>query len=246
MSGPEQLALRLRPRGGATFANFVVGDNAATLHALRAWLGDGADAEAPGQPLQGATPGVFVLFGAVGSGRSHLLQAACAGRAALYAPLRELRDHDPAILFEGVEAMELVCLDDIDTVLLDSHWCEQLFHLFNRLASARGRLLVSADRAAAALPCALPDLHSRLGWGGSFRLLPLDDTGRAAALRLLAEERGFALGDDVLAWLLAHFSRDLGRLIELLDRLDRHSLAEQKRITIPFVRRLVDAGETSR
>ena len=89
----------------------------------------------------------------------------------------------------------------------------------------------------------LPDLQSRLGWGGSFRLLPLDDAGRAAALRLLAEERGFALGDDVLAWLLAHFSRDLGRLIALLDRLDRHSLAEHKRITIPFVRRLVDAGD---
>ena len=65
-------------------------------------------------------------------------------------------------------------------------------------------------------------------------------------MRLLAEERGFALGDDVLAWLLAHFSRDLGRLIALLDRLDRHSLAEHKRITIPFVRRLVDAGDASR
>lgn len=244
MSTPEQLALRLRPRGGATFANFVVAAaNAATLHALHEWLrAAGPAAATPDLP----TPHMFLLFGAPGSGRSHLLQAACAGRTALYTPLRELRGQDPAVLFEGCEAMEIVCLDDIDAVLLDPHWCEQLFHLFNRLAAARRHLLVSADRAAAALPCALPDLQSRLGWGGSFRLLPLADDERRQVLRLLADERGFALGDDVLAWLFTHFSRDLGALVALLERLDRHSLAEQKRITIPFVRRLIDTEEPAR
>lgn len=231
MSAPEQLALRLRPRGAATFANFVVAQaNAATLHALHSWL-------------QGVEPGVFFLFGAKGSGRSHLLQAACASIPAMYVPLTELRAEDPAILFEGFEAAELVCLDDIDSVLQDNAWCEQLFHLFNRLTAARRKLLISADRAAAALPCALPDLHSRLSWGGSFRLQVLDDDDRRAALRILANERGFALADDVLTYLFSRFSRDLDALIALLERLDKQSLAEQKRITIPFVRRLIESSE---
>ena len=234
MSVPTQLALRLRPRSGAAFANFVVAhDNAATLHALHGWL-------------QRAEGGMFLLFGAAGSGRSHLLQAACAERPALYVPLAELQTVDPAGLFEGFDAVELVALDDIETVLTDSHWCEQLFHLFNRLAAARCKLLVSATQAAATLPCALPDLHSRLASGGSFRLHSLADDDRRRVLRILARERGFDLADDVLDYLFARYSRDLAVLIALLERLDAHSLAEQRRITIPFVRRLIDAAASVR
>lgn len=234
VSVPAQLALRLRPRGGATFANFVVAqENEATLHALHDWL-------------RRADTGVFLLFGAAGSGRSHLLQAACGERSALYVPLAELREADPAALFEGFDAVELIALDDIETVLADAHWCEQLFHLFNRLVAARCKLLVSATQAAATLSCALPDLQSRLASGGSFRLQSLADDDRRHALRILARERGFDLADDVLAWLFARYSRDLGVLIALLDRLDTHSLAEQRRITIPFVRGLIEAVESAR
>lgn len=232
MSGPEQLALRLCARTGASFSNFVAATaNAATVHALQQWLG-------------GVEHGVFYLFGAEGSGRSHLLQAACGEfEAAIYAPLGELRSEDPALLFEGFERAELVCLDDIEAVLADRHWCEQLFHLFNRLTEARGKLLVSATQAALSLQCALPDLHSRLSWGGSFRVQPLDDEGRQCALQLLARERGFDLSDEVLAYLFAHFSRDLGALLVLLDELDKHSLAQQRRITVPFVRQLLENRE---
>jgi DnaA family protein len=231
---PEQLALRLRPRSGATFANFVVAQSsAATLHALHDWL-------------RRTDSGVFLLFGAPGSGRSHLLQAACAERTALYVPLAELQNADPAALLEGLEAVELVALDDIETVLLDARWCEQLFHLFNRLGETGGKMLVSATQAAATLPCVLPDLHSRLGWGGSFRLQPLEDDDRRHALKLLARERGFDLSDDVLTYMFARVSRDLDALTALLERLDTLSLAEQRRITIPFVRRLIDAAQSER
>jgi DnaA-homolog protein len=234
VSAPEQLALRLRPRGGATFSNFVIAQsNEATLHALHDWL-------------QRAGSGVFLLFGAAGSGRSHLLQSACAERPALYVPLAELRDADPAALFEGFDAVELVALDDIDIVLMDTHWCEQLFHLFNRLAATGGKLLISATQAAATLPCVLPDLHSRIAWGGSFRLQPLADEDRRRVLRLLARERGFDLADDVLAFLFTRFSRDLDALTVLLERIDARSLAEQRRITIPFVRRLIDDAGSAR
>jgi DnaA family protein len=233
VSSPEQLALRLRPRSGATFANFVVAQaNAATLHALHDWLSS-------------TDSTVFLLFGAPGSGRSHLLQAVCAERAALYVPLAELSGADPAALFEGFDAAPLIAIDDVEAVLMDEHWCEQLFHLFNRLAATGGKMLLSATQAAATLPCVLPDLHSRLGWGGSFRLQALADDDRRDALRLLARERGFDLADDVLTYLFTRFSRDLGALSALLERLDTHSLAEQRRITIPFVRRLLDASESA-
>jgi DnaA-homolog protein len=225
---PEQLALGLRLRADATFANFIEADNAATLHALQRWL-------------QAAEGGIFYLFGAAGSGRSHLLQAAChAGQAALYLPLDQFAAADPTALLENLEQAPLICLDDIDTVTADARWCEQLFHLCNRALAAQSKLLVSAAAAPAQLDCVLADLRSRLAWGGSFRLSVLNDDGRRQLLQARAHERGFDLAEDVAAYILTHHSRDLAALLALLESLDRQSLAQQKRITIPFVRRIID------
>ena len=210
----------------------VTAADAATVHALRQWL----------QQVDG---GVFYLFGAQGSGRSHLLQAACRNWAAIYLPLDELKNENPAAVCEGLECADLVCLDNIDEVLADSEWCEQLFHLFNRLLAAQKKLLVSARTAAASVPCALPDLQSRLSWGGGFRLHLLDDAGISLALKIRAQERGFELDADVIAYIMNRHARDMDSLLALLHTLDLHSLAEHKRITIPFVRRFLDLAGAS-
>ncbi|MDB6063337.1 MAG: DnaA regulatory inactivator Hda [Verrucomicrobiaceae bacterium] len=229
---PQQLPL-FRPRTDASFDNFVVIDaNATAVHALRQWL------------LQ--TNGyVFYLFGSKGCGRSHLLQAACRDSAAIYLPMQELKTQNPQAVCEGLEHAEIVCIDDVDVILTDLAWCEQLFHLCNRLLAAQRKLLVSASSAAATAPCVLPDLQSRLSWGGSFKLLPLDDDGLARALKIRARERGFDLDGEVIAYILARYSRNMEALLALLHELDRHSLAEHKRITIPFVRRFIDAVDAS-
>jgi DnaA family protein len=238
---PEQLALGLRLRADATFANFVAvptanissdnvfSGNAATAYALREWL------EQP-------TDGFFYLCGAPGSGRSHLLQAACHfldGASVIYLPLAEFKSADPIALLDNLEQAQLLCLDDIDAVTADAQWCEQLFHLCNRALAASRKIVVSAVQPPALLDCALEDLRSRLAWGGSFRLHELDDDGRRLLLQTRARERGFELADDVVAYILSRYSRDLAALLALLDELDRQSLAQQKRITIPFVRSFI-------
>lgn len=234
MSGEsEQLLLSLRPRPAVNFDTFFVdAANAATLHALHEWLR---------QP-QG---GVFYLVGAVGSGRSHLLQAACtATDNSLYLPLQDLGALDPAPLFEGVENTSLLCLDDIDSVAGDRAWNEELFHCFNRhvgtaSAGIGGKWLVSAQVPAAQLPCVLPDLGSRLGWGGSFRLAPLDDSGRQHMLQLQARQRGMEISDELAVYILQRYSRDSQALLELLELIDRESLRNKKPISINLVRKLL-------
>lgn len=230
----EQLLL-FRPRSDADFANFyVTADNAPVLHALREWLqSDG---------------GVFYLYGAAGSGRSHLLQAVCRELDGLYLPLSELAAESPQSVLDGLGTAHHLCLDDIDTVCADAAWCESLFHLYNRCAEAGTKLLVSAGCASAQLACALPDLQSRLGWGGSFRLRVLAPDDCEEALQLRARERGIELSPEVVAYVLARLRRDLPALLQWLERLDRCSLLEKKRITVPFVRRLLEtpvAGKDS-
>lgn len=233
-STPRQLPLSLGLRSDSRFANFVAtGASAATVHALQQWL---AQPQSP----------VFYLTGPEGSGRSHLLQAAAVSTPrSIYLPLRELAHAEPAVVCEGLEGNALLVFDDVDAVSADLAWCEALFHLFNRQLAAGSRLLFSGRVPPAGLACALPDLRSRLSWGGSYALHPLDDEGRRQLLQSRLNERGLLLGEEAAGWLLNHVPRDTAFLLRLVDQLDRQSLVEQRRLTIPFIKSVI-ASTTSR
>lgn len=228
----EQLLL-FRPRSDASFANFFIGAaNGAVVHALRDWL---------------AGAGIsFYLYGAESSGRTHLLQAACREYGSLYLPLAALRDQNPQAVLDGLEGFESICLDDIHTVIERAEWCEYLFHLFNRCLLSGAKLLISADRPSAQLPCVLPDLQSRLRSSGDFRLQTLDDAELGRALQLRARERGIDLSEEVLAYVIARQTRAFPAMLSVLEQLDKQSLAEKKRITIPFVRRVLDLSNENK
>ncbi len=225
-SSGQQIPLRIGLRDGATFANFLPGANAAVRHALQA----------------AAEPFIYI-GGAVGSGRSHLLQAAChqvgeeSGLAA-YLPLAECLAMSPQML-EGMEQMALVAIDDVELLAGNPEWEQALFHLYNRVRDAGHRMVVAGNGAPAALGIELPDLLSRLGWGPVFQLQPLDDAGKSEALRMRAGQRGMELPVEVAEYLLNHGSRDMHYLFELLDRLDEGSLAAQRKLTIPFVKTFI-------
>ena len=222
----DQIPLRLALRDSATFANFVIGANGSALHAL----------QAPGENF-------VYLWGAAGSGKSHLLQALChavaeAGATPAYLAMDELMATAPGAL-EGVEAMNPVCVDRVELLAENAEWENALFHLYNRVRDTGGRVVAAGNVAPGGLGITLPDLVSRLGWGPVFQLQPLDDAGKTEALRLRARARGMNLSEDVAAYLLRRCARDMHSLFELLERLDRASLVAKRRLTIPFVRELL-------
>ena len=89
----------------------------------------------------------------------------------------------------------------------------------------------------------LADLASRLTAGVVWRLRALDESARREALQLHARERGFVLADEVIAYVMKRHRRDMSSLFEFLDRLDRSSLAAQRRVTVPFVKALLENEE---
>ncbi|WP_163557422.1 DnaA regulatory inactivator Hda [Halomonas sp. NO4] len=224
---PAQLPLGVGLRDDATFANFHAGPNASLVDRLERQL------DGEGEPF-------LYLWGAAGTGRSHLLQAACHAasgrdRRALYLPLREL-GHFPPLMLEEVERLDLVAIDDLETVVGRRRWEEGLFHAFNRLRDAGRRLVMAADAPPRQLPVKLPDLASRLTWGMTFHVKALDDEQRLAALQLRARGRGMQLPDEVARYILHRGPRELGELCESLAVLDRASLSAQRKLTIPFVK----------
>lgn len=219
------LAMSLRPE--VTLEEFVAGANRQLLQALdRLAARDGR--------------GQIFLSGPPGSGKSHLLMGSVKlaqqhGRSCAYLPFSELRTLSPEVL-ESMEQFSLLAFDDVHLAAGDADWEGALFRLFNRARDAGTSLLFSADRGPASLDFDLPDLKSRLAWGSSYRLQPLDDTGREELLLRQAQKRGLRMKPQVAAWMVAHCSRDPRELLRLLDGLDQASLAARRPLTLPFVR----------
>jgi DnaA-homolog protein len=227
----QQLPLPVRLRDVAIFDTFEPGPNGAVVAALSA-------------PAE-AAPALW-LWGPPGSGKTHLLQAACAAAdAAAYLPMSELLSAGPAVL-AGWQDRRLVCIDDIDRIANQPAWEHAAFTLFNALWETGGRLVVSASAGPAATQFALADLQSRLTWGGVYRLQPLSDDERVAALRRRAAHRGLELPEDAARYLLRRQPRDMRALCSWLDTLDTASLAAGRRLTLPFVRSVIKAAPAER
>jgi DnaA family protein len=133
-----------------------------------------------------------------------------------------------------------VCVDDVEAAAGYGAWEEALFHLYNRLIDSGGGLLVSAAVAPAQLAIRLPDLVSRLGAAPVYQLHPLNDDQSLEAMRLRARQRGFELPEETGRYLLRRLPRDLSALMSLLERLDTASLAAQRKLTVPFVKSVLE------
>jgi len=227
----EQLPLGLQLRASAHFSNFIAAAHTELVDQVQRIA-------ASGPPRQ------LYCWGAAGSGKTHLLQAACrhadaTGRSAAYLSLRDAGQLAPEVL-DGWENFQLVCIDDVEAAAGYGAWEEALFHLYNRLVDSGGSLLVSAAVAPAQLAIRLPDLVSRLGAAPVYQLHPLNDDQSLEAMRLRARQRGFELPEETGRYLLRRLPRDLSALMSLLERLDTASLAAQRKLTVPFVKSVLE------
>ena len=224
----SQLALPLQLADHAVFASFLPDGNE-TLVATLQELASGGDGH-----------GCW-LWGANATGKTHLLQAVCdvAGDRSAYIPL-SLFDSVGADILDGLASRELICIDDIDCVVGDDLWESALFDLCNQVFDAGGQLVVSANSSPRECAIVLADLASRLSRLPVFQVRALDENELIAALQLRSRHRGLELPDVAARYLLKRSRRDMASLYELLDRLDVAALRAKRRLTVPFVRDVLE------
>lgn len=218
-------------KSSASFSNFYAGPNQFIVDFLQ-------------QFLRLPMGRYLYLWGSEGSGRSHLLQALLQqahlqNLTSIYIPLQHYSVLNPEVL-ENIEQYKLVGIDDVDSIAQNPVWEEVLFDTFNRLEEAGQYLIVVSNKSAQELPLKLADLRSRLAAGLSFHIQLLNDEQKQHALKFAACQRGFELPDSVAHYLLTHYGRQQGKLFQLLEKLDQASLVAKRKLTIPFVKLILE------
>jgi DnaA family protein len=231
---PPQLTLSFSGASRRDFEQFVAGPNAGVLAAVKT-AASGPSAIWP------------LIWGPGECGKTHLLVAASAlsvsrGFRAIYVNAAALMDHGPEA-FEAIDGAEFVCLDDIDRMFGHKDWEEGLFHAFNRLHRAGAGLVMSASSAPAGFDIRLGDLRSRLNWGTTHAIFPLDEDCRRKVLIARARVHGVTLDEDVLDYLMSRARRGIGDLVKLSDDVAALSFAEKRPITVPLVRQVLSARQ---
>lgn len=231
----KQLALDLPPSEPLhSFATFFLGENTAAVEAIAALC------SAPCAPPHGAA----YIFGKGGSGKTHLLHAACAelienGQQALYLGAHtDAGDWpvDPHTLTLCDNTWQLAVLDDVH--LFDAAKQRAAFMLYED-AIARGVSIIASAAMPALALAVREDLRTRMAWGTSWALTPLNDEDKLLALRSAASARGFMFPDELARWVMTHCSRDMSALMNLVERVDRYSLGAKRSVTLPLLKAML-------
>lgn len=216
------------------FSSFVSGDNEQVVsHVQRlvsrpSIVGD-------------STKRISVINGQSGVGKSHLLLAICELASQQSLPHQYLNLHSltsmPVQILEGMGNRRVLCVDNLDSVVHHQEWQLAIFDLINQFVENNGRCLVFASQQNIDDICFdLPDLITRLKWGTNYRLAPLSDELKLLALANHANAQGLNLQDDAIKFLLSRISRDMHKLLDALQQLDKASLQNKRKITIPFIK----------
>jgi DnaA family protein len=181
------------------------------------------------------------LWGGADSGKTHLLNA-CAHYARHCGIPFHLFDANqlgvvkPGSFYDFPEG-SVVGIDNIDLLAGNRLWEEQFYQLVNRVKQGELRFVFSMSRQPRDTGFRLPDLKSRLMWGLLIALHQADDMQIQKVLKRRARLLGLELDDDVLNYLLNHFSRRLSVQMQMLYKLDQAALSAQRKITIPLIRK---------
>ena len=243
MTNTSQLALSVQLPDDETFDSYLSEANKTVVSQLALFI-ERTDQSQSSQPRS------FYLFGLTGVGKSHLLHACSAyasqlTKTSVCLSCAELLELSVEFL-DGLEQINVICLDDIQLIAGNKIWQQAIFDLYNRVLEQNNCLLISGDQSVGQLGLTLPDLVSRLSWGLTEQLKPfnglteqlkpLNDGDKVIALQFRASKRGLVLSDEAANFLLNRLSREMANLISSLDILDKASIREQRKITIPFIK----------
>lgn len=184
------------------------------------------------------------MHGAEGAGKSHLLHAAVhlqQGYGVRCLVIDTTMDRIPALseVFTDTAGV-VVAIDDVSRFIGNRAAETALYALWQVLAAQGGQLLMTDLHSPLALEYVLPDLASRLRSAQVFEVKALDENGVRQLLQRRLRDRGLKLGRPVLDYWLTRRNRSINALLVDLERLDAAAWQAQHRLTIPFLKSVLE------
>ena len=241
-SARPTLDIKLNPR--YTFDTFVVGPNNSFAHAAAL-----AVAQAPAKAYN-----PFFLYGGVGLGKTHLMQAIGHCAAANHKSAKVCYITSEQFTNEYIQAIQtasitkfrkkyrqvdVLLIDDIQFIGGKAQTQDEFFHTFNSLNDAHKQIVISSDRPAAEIANLESRLVSRFEWGLVTELQPPALETRIAILKKKAAALNVNIPDRIIEYLAERIRTNIRRLEGALIRLASYASLTGKEITIDLLETLL-------
>jgi chromosomal replication initiator protein len=241
-SGRASNVTGLNPRN--TFESFVVGPNNEIAHAASL-----AVAQSPAK-----TYNPLFIYGGVGLGKTHLMQAIGQFTAVRGKQTRVMYLSSELFINEFIDAIQhnnlvkfrkryrqadLLLIDDIHFLGGKERSQEEVFHTFNTLFDGHKQIVLSSDRPASEISNLEHRLVSRFEWGLTAELQPPDVETRLAILRKKARALHIRLRDEIYEFLAERIKTNVRRLEGALMRVASFASLSGKELTHDVVEHLL-------
>ncbi len=225
--------LRINPK--YTFDQFIVGSSNRLAHAASL-----ATAEHPGQAYN-----PLFLYGGVGLGKTHLLQAIAhlaiaQGQRVIYITsetftndlVDAIRSHSTDAFREKYRSTDFLLIDDIQFIAGKESTQEELFHTFNTLHSNHKQIVLSSDRPPKAIHSLEDRLLSRFEWGLLADVQPPDLETRMAILWFKAESQNLTVSHDVVEFIARRAQNNIRELEGAFNKVIAHAAMSRQEINL--------------
>ena len=221
----EQIPINFSFISNKSFDNYIIGKDEFVISTLKKLANE-------------TSSRIIFLNGNKSSGKSHLCSALMSLSEKSICQLNRLNILE--VELEKILTYDLLIIDDIDQIIYSYDIEEKLFSIINDFILNKKDILVTSSEPLNKIKFKLPDLSSRLKWDQVLIIPELTDTDKIKVLQKIAIERGWILSDNVCDYIMTHYKRDLFFLCNCVKSLDEASLSLKKKITIPFIKKIME------
>ena len=205
-----------------TFDNFIIGNNEKLFHEL-------ANVSNSNQ--------IILIYGQKSSGKTHICSALL-NQSNSYNLFINTEVNLDAINLS--DSYDLLVIDDLDQLISTPIFEEKLFTILNNQILNKKPTVITSSRDISECSITLKDLSSRLLSDKIFTINELSDSEKIEMMISLSLQRGLVIPEKSLSYIINNCNRDLFFLCAFIRNLDDVSLSAKKRITIPFIKKVID------
>ena len=185
---------------------------------------------------------LIYLFGDKSTGKSHLCKA-------VFNIIKDTKTYIDQHNFEILDDIDIqninyLIIDDFEIILEKGNTEDKLFYYINEFILSKKSLLISSVKPTEQIDFSKNDLRSRLTSNLIFNIREISDDRKIEVLKKITKDIGWTIEENVCQYIMNHYQRDLFFLCNVLKSLDKSSLALKKKVTVPFVKGIIERSHS--